>query len=1052
MRTEPLYSPLPFVMLRAPAYPVEAYQGLSSRPAAAEPRETDGGRNRLPGRDDLHVHHAWVRNALAIASPALYAAMERNGSKPRESKAAREKLLSYLIRMSTRPTPYGLFSGVALAQWGDGTDLSLSDSAPVVRTRPDMQWLHGIVGRVEGRPEVRPHLRCVVNPLAWVAGGRVFLGEGGGPAQEKRRRVSIRASAVVRRVLGLAREPIPYRELLDRILEAFAVPGSVAEHLLDELLEQRFLFTDLCPPASGLPAHHVVRRLAQIPEAQAEARDLEELLSDVSAWDGRGEPSAGDGFERLDRRARALFEAEHAFQVDMALPLAGRSIARRVADEAARAAEILFRLTPLPHGQRHLDGYRQKFEEHYGGHRQIPLLELLDPDLGLGTPVAPAETMRFERRHARLLALALGALRERRRVVELDDEALAGLATWTPEARDLPTSLDLYFFVAARSAAELDAGEFQVIVAPSVGVTGAGRTLGRFGDVLGAPALDAIRAAADADETRDRRLWAEVYYKPARTRSANVAVRPAVRRYEVRLDGVPPGRSDAVNIPLDELVVGLRDGRFYVRWPAANADVVSCAGHLLNAMQGPAVLRFLCDASHDGQAVLTGFDWGPAREFPYLPRVQSGKSVLHPAQWRIGVILGDRWRGTFEEALSILRDEWQLPRHVFVTTADNRLLVDLDDAEQSALIARQVTDAKRRRELVLQEVLPELDRIWTPGPGGRYVTELVASLVLKSDSEPPRTRPEARSAPRIPIAGPRFRPPGSDWLYLRLCAPPCLQDDVLAAHLSGFAEDVLQRGLADRWFFIRYSDPEPHLRIRFRGAPARLTGELLPAACTWAAELVERGLCGRFSFETYDREIERYGGEAGLALAEEIFAADSRAVVRLLALERAKQLPIERGNLAVLVVDDLLATLGLDETARLTWSRRFATLRNECSDEYRQKGPELRDLLRARSAERTRPDQSAVMDILTERRDSLRATACSLQTMEETGTLERSRDDILASLVHMTLNRLLGTDNAPERRVMGLLLRTRESLAALARRVDDPDDLLVPVGNVSAHA
>jgi lantibiotic biosynthesis protein len=38
-------------------------------------------------------------------------------------------------------------------------------------------------------------------------------------------------------------------------------------------------------------------------------------------------------------------------------------------------------------------------------------------------------------------------------------------------------------------------------------------------------------------------------------------------------------------------------------------------------------------------------------------------------------------------------------------------------------------------------------------------------------------------------------------------------------------------------------------------------------------------------------------------------------------------------------------------------------------------------------------------------------------------------DEVLASFTHMHCNRLLGLDRAAERRVLGLLERTRESLA-----------------------
>lgn len=60
------------------------------------------------------------------------------------------------------------------------------------------------------------------------------------------------------------------------------------------------------------------------------------------------------------------------------------------------------------------------------------------------------------------------------------------------------------------------------------------------------------------------------------------------------------------------------------------------------------------------------------------------------------------------------------------------------------------------------------------------------------------------------------------------------------------------------------------------GVPRRLRRHLGAAALT---ELMARGVCQRFAFDTYEREIERFGGPAGTAAAETMFAADSAAVV-----------------------------------------------------------------------------------------------------------------------------------------------------------------------------
>jgi hypothetical protein len=259
-----------------------------------------------------------------------------------------------------------------------------------------------------------------------------------------------------------------------------------------------------------------------------------------------------------------------------------------------------------------------------------------------------------------LLGLAYRALHDRARVVELDAETIERLRTWSPSPATAPRSPDVNAFVAASSSAALDAGQFRLVIGPNLGASAAGRSLGRFGDLLAGEATACLERAARAEEAHGpNQLWVELVYLPPRLRSANVAIRPAVRGHEIVL-AAAPGVPNASVIPLDELVVGVRDGRFSVRWPAKNVEVMPCAGHMLNSLQAPAPCRFLAELSRDGLAHLGAFEWGPASGFPYLPRVQLGRVVLRPAQWRIDTLTGlpdlpPHEPGAFRQAL----DQWR---------------------------------------------------------------------------------------------------------------------------------------------------------------------------------------------------------------------------------------------------------------------------------------------------------------------------------------------------------------------------------------------------------
>jgi thiopeptide-type bacteriocin biosynthesis protein len=1047
---EPLYRALDFVTVRAPLLPVECYRSLADE------------KRRMALLSDPRV-----LTALAVGSASLLGAIDRSNRSaltPRDADRMRAKLRRYQIRMATRPTPYGLFAGVALASWGENTDLTVRATSYRTRTRPDMAWLMNLAMSAEANPAIRRHLNFVANPLAVVDAGRVFLSERA-PSRDGRSSipVSVRATSVVKRALALTRSPIRYQDLVARLCDA--TPSATVEKvekLLNELWEQTLLLTDLRPPlTSNSPARYVADRMASIPEAADAMAKLNAFVAALSTWDGLKVEERAEGFKSLLSVAGIPPDGSQQvpIQSDMAMCLEGR-IGNLVAREAARTAELLLRLSPFPRGIASLAGYRQQFVNRYGHDREVPLTELLDAQRGLGPPpfhshgsVGP-DPAKAAQRAQTLIHLACAALRRRERTVQLDESAIERLETWRPSSESAPLSLDINVLIGARSAAAIDAGDFTMVLGPNLGALSAGRNLGRFADLLAPDGTEALERAAAAEQAQaPDSLWAEAVYVPVNFRLANVVIRPAVRTYELAL-GVTPGVPFSRVIPLDELVVGVEQGRFYVRWPAVGKRVNFSAGHMLNTHNAPAAVRFLSELSNDGKAVLSGFDWGPAESFPYLPRVQAGRIALRPAEWRIqkGEIATES-PAAFTSGLQRWREEWDAPQLISLTVGDNRLILDLDREAEAAELRAEIQKLDDGRSITVQEVLPTLDEAWLQGAEGHYYSELVVSLILgPSLKRPAEANPETATTESWAEnassggAASRLRPPGSEWLFVKLYCPRNLENDLIPESMLTFAENAVTAGLADSWFFIRYSDPDSHIRLRFHGSPQRLTGKLFAIVCDWARGLMSEGLCLKFAFETYEPEIERFGGAAGLAAAEELFGADSRACARLLHEVKRKGWPHDEITLLALSIDDLLGAIGFDPAERLRWYGGQTNARGaDIGADFRQRKNLLRSVLgQPQQFLAGLSDGSAIASILAQRQEGLAQAALRLRDLAERRILRRPLDALCASFVHLHLNRMSSPGSPSEQRVISLLLRTRESLAKAPAVRTDAVALIAP--------
>ena len=465
--------------------------------------------------------------------------------------------------------------------------------------------------------------------------------------------------------------------------------------------------------------------------------------------------SAEPALGRLAAAAVPGHAAQH-LQVDSALRVDGDRVSAAVLQRAARAAELLLRLgervSPL-----RLDEYRRAFVDRYGTGREVALLELLDPDRGLGPPStahrAPAASATQQLREEVLRSIAVGALRERRLAVELDEVTLAKLEQ--ASARGAHVARVARPRRAACSPARPPTSTLATsgsLVGSNLGAQSAGRNLGRFADLLGGPAIELLAqiGAAEVAHSPDS-LHAELVDLPRATPRERRDP-PAIYAHEVVLGtsaGVEPRRA----IPLAELVVGVSaTGALRVRWPGAQGDLHVHAGHMLNLPGAPAACRFLEEVARGERMPLRAFGLGSRRgpAIPATDRDRGDRAVAGAMAHRrddagcVAACGTRRLRGRAER----WRADWCVPRRVYLAVRDNRLLLDLAVTGAGRPAARGAAAPAGGQALVLQEPLPGPEHAWLRGPGGRYLPELVVSLIQPATA-PDKPAPPRRGRPAV---------------------------------------------------------------------------------------------------------------------------------------------------------------------------------------------------------------------------------------------------------------------------------------------------------------
>jgi thiopeptide-type bacteriocin biosynthesis protein len=1048
------YQPAGFFLLRAPVLPAAVYRSLtgdgSPSPGGDLPARRAETRRRL--RELMQLPR--VVRAVHVASPSTTAALPYLADEPERSKRsarAYATVLRYLTRMTTRPTPYGLFAGVAMGRLADRTTLALAaDPVARTRTRVDTGWLLGAIKAIEAG-DLRSRLGTTTNPLLYRAGDRAVLPFADVYGQSDDRHIDIRVTKPVEIALAMAARPgASLDDITEQILAELPTAGAEqARGLVDRLWELNILMSDLRPDTTAaLPEEDLLKRLGAIDGAeplQAALRRSRELAQEV---DDAREAAGTEALDRLAAHQRTIapdYQRE-SFQLDTALALTGDGLSHEIGAAAAEAAEILTRVGSGRRRAPHIAEYHAAFLERYGVDAEIPVLELLSPELGLDAPTGyTCPPRRFalpmiesdDSQHSRdqvLTAMLIEAMRSGETELELTDDRLARLSVWDPATGPAPRpSLDVYAQVVAESREAIDRGDWQLVIAPG-GIADGGRTFGRFFDLLGETALNRLRENARAEEARCPDVdFVELSYLPPYGRGGNVTVHPGLRRFEICVNTSPSVPAENL-LALSDILVGATADRFYLRSAASGRELRVTQSHMLTPTSAPNICRLLLELSEDGVAALAGWDWGPAGRAAFLPRVTRGRLVLAPAHWsfatdNLGLPPGDLPEpDAFYAAVQRWRSAWRVPRHVYLAFLDNRLLIDLENPVFVDDLRDQLRRARRGRpsaRLVLHEAIPHLDQTWlTDAAGQAHFSEVVVPLLARESSSRPVL---SRRPPTTRAAGPpRRRLIGEEWVYLKLYGSPNRHDDILTGPVLALVSLLREAGLIDRWFFLRYADPYPHLRLRFRAVDEAAIAPVLTAAVTQGRDLVRDGLASDLALSSYDREVERYGGPAAIDELERLFEANSDMVVELLTALRDRTVGLDRDVAAVVALAALGRHWGDDPlspsipvgtpTASAAARKRFRSVKNV-----------LGGLLVPWA---DRPDEEALRwrgpltQIVDRRGNDVTTVAAVVRDLAAADRLIGTPVNILGNLAHMQANRLLGMDHDQERVCHELLALT----------------------------
>jgi thiopeptide-type bacteriocin biosynthesis protein len=571
---------------------------------------------------------------------------------------------------------------------------------------------------------------------------------------------------------------------------------------------------------------------------------------------GARRPLISDQNPEVQGRNRPSFDPDTRYYAVMERPGEGGASAadRKELEKGVAALQMLYPAEVQTGGAlaRFITAFSARFAD-----QKIPLLEALDPDAGVsyeGSPLPPAPA--WTTTHRLFLRLWLqNAARGPYDPILISNEDLAAEERNEPR---YPATTSLLF----RRAGDA------LLIEHAGGAT-ATALAGRF-SLFSDRVLHICRGIAASEKAANPGVVFADVSCTSGPHVDNINSRRRIYDHEISLGNVSDDADPERLLLPAALVLSVQGGELVLESTRLQKRVMPRLSTAFNHRHnGLGLFRLLCDMQYQGVRASLGLDlemFFPG--LPFYPRVSYGRCVLAQAKWKLD---GAQLHGGLL-ALRNVCERFRLPRQVSCGIGDQQLVFDLSDETEALFFLRYI---EGKEELTLTEYLPS-GRSVASGHrelAGQYLAFLAHDQSLYRPSPAPFKVPVVKMR--------RTFVPGSEWLYIKLYCTPTASLKVLLEIVAPVLRANREHYAA--WFFVRYADPEPHIRLRVC-QNGTSSGILLSALARRASTGGRAELVRAFRVDTYERELERYGPDL-MSDAEAVFCAGSELALAALRAE-----------------------------------------------------------------------------------------------------------------------------------------------------------------------
>ncbi|KQM32211.1 lantibiotic dehydratase [Chryseobacterium sp. Leaf201] len=792
------------------------------------------------------------------------------------SEKKRDRILltlkKYLIRASTRPTPYGTFAGTAIQNISENdTQESFSNKK---KLRLDVNIIRNIIRSIENNKFLSQHISYSANNTLYSFNNQFRYLEIDKKCKNNPQVSSLEKNEILNFVHSKSKkEKVNFHLIYNRFSEDFEEQEFL--EFFHELVDSGFLVSELeLSQTDKNELRHINEFLEKYeiknsPEA-LQYKSLLKLISDYisniqNSPSGDFNKSEFESISELFKDMKINMENEQIFHVDVlnenaSLPEFSVNNLRNLNE----AISILSKITAKGQRESEVESFIKIFSEKYET-ASVSLLEALDPEIGIGFPasenigsVSNNEFINFTKKSIKdqsknkqnfssWLINKIESLSHGETEIRINKNDLQDI-------QDQNSSLSNSFNIVGQVL------NSDKILLQSAGGVHANTLLSRFAYMNNEIQSLCKSIAYFEKEISDDIIFAEIIWIPD-GKEANITRKLTYFNYEIPIyyNSSFPIRNQ---ISLRDILVCIENNEIVLKSKNLKKRIIPRLSSAHNFMaSNNSIYRFLCalqDQNPLNLAILPDFLSSKKR---FFPRIVFKNIILHPYCW----ILQESNITTIKNSqipLQKLKDffkKWNVNQYVLLCQGDNELFLDTSNDSYLDILLDEIY--KNHKIIVLKEWL------YDPNSTDSFVNQFI--LPLKTNQPKAMTK----SSLNYVQTGKRNFHPGEKWLYFKIYCD-ANYSDVILKKLFKQIKKLEKNKLVEKWFFIRYLDPHYHIRLRIQMKSDQFSGEIISQANQNLGYFIKKNIIWKISLDTYNREIERYS-VSEIDTAEYIFYKDS---------------------------------------------------------------------------------------------------------------------------------------------------------------------------------